>query len=89
MTEKNSLNTAADSAAVDVSARAQQLRDALNLYNHQYYVLDNPTVPDAEYDRLLRELQDIEGARPELKTPDSPTQKVGASAVIGVSKRHS
>ena len=78
MTEKNSLNTAADSAAVDVSARAQQLRDALNLYNHQYYVLDNPTVPDAEYDRLLRELQDIEGARPELKTPDSPTQKVGA-----------
>ncbi|MFC3679715.1 NAD-dependent DNA ligase LigA [Bacterioplanoides pacificum] len=79
MTEKNSLNTAADSAAVDVSARAQQLRDALNLYNHQYYVLDNPTVPDAEYDRLLRELQDIEGARPELKTPDSPTQKVGAT----------
>lgn len=78
MTEKNSLNTAADSAAVDVSARAQQLRDALNLYNHQYYVLDNPTVPDAEYDRLLRELQDIESARPELKTPDSPTQKVGA-----------
>jgi len=55
MTEKNSLNTAADSAAVDVSARAQQLRDALNLYNHQYYVLDNPTVPDAEYDRLLHE----------------------------------
>ncbi|KZZ45514.1 DNA ligase (NAD(+)) LigA [Thalassolituus sp. HI0120] len=71
--------------AVDVSAsettpatRAKELRDLLNEYNHQYYVLDHPTVPDAEYDRLLRELQDIEREHQALKTADSPTQKVGA-----------
>ena len=86
MTQQDDLfSTAADSAAVDVSAsestpatRAKQLRDLLNDYNHQYYVLDNPTVPDAEYDRLLRELQDIERQHSQFKTPDSPTQKVGA-----------
>lgn len=86
MTQQDDLfSTAADSAAVDVSApettpakRAKALRDLLNKYNHQYYVLDNPTVPDAEYDRLLRELQDIEREHQQLKTADSPTQKVGA-----------
>ena len=86
MTQQDDLfPTAADSVAVDVSAsettpatRAKELRDLLNEYNHQYYVLDHPTVPDAEYDRLLRELQDIEREHQALKTADSPTQKVGA-----------
>jgi len=65
---------------VDIKAvkRAAQLRDELNYHNYQYYVLDNPEIPDAEYDRLLRELQALEEKHPELLTVDSPTQRVGA-----------
>jgi DNA ligase (NAD+) len=59
-------------------ARASQLRDAINEHNYRYYVLDAPIVSDAEYDRLLRELQRIEADHPQLITPDSPTQRVGA-----------
>nr|WP_315493438.1 NAD-dependent DNA ligase LigA [uncultured Rhodoferax sp.] len=55
----------------------QALRAQLHHHAHQYYVLDTPTVPDAEYDRLFRELQAIEAAHPEWATPDSPTQRVG------------
>ncbi|MCI2284577.1 NAD-dependent DNA ligase LigA [Colwellia sp. MSW7] len=62
------------------SERVKQLHQELNQYNYQYYVLDQP-VPDAEYDRLLRELQAIEQSHPELKTIDSPTQKVGGEAI--------
>jgi DNA ligase (NAD+) len=58
-------------------AYVAQLRAALHHHAHQYYVLDEPQVPDAEYDRLFRELQAIEDAHPELITPDSPTQRVG------------
>jgi len=58
--------------------RAEQLRHLLNDYSYQYYVLDQPTVPDSEYDRLLRALIDLETQHPTLKTPDSPTQRVGA-----------
>jgi DNA ligase (NAD+) len=54
------------------------LRDELNRHNHSYYVLDQPSIPDAEYDRLFQELQALETAHPELLTPDSPTQRVGA-----------
>ena len=54
------------------------LRDQIRLYNHQYHVLDEPSVPDAEYDRLMRELQAIEEQHPELISDDSPTQRVGA-----------
>ncbi len=61
--------------------RAQDIRGLLNRYSHEYYVLDQPTVPDAEYDRLFRELQALELAHPELLTPDSPTQRVGAPAL--------
>jgi DNA ligase (NAD+) len=57
--------------------RALALRELLNTYGHQYYVLDAPTVPDAEYDRLFRELQLLEATHPELLTADSPTQRVG------------
>ncbi|MGA0610980.1 NAD-dependent DNA ligase LigA [Caldimonas sp. KR1-144] len=56
--------------------RAAELRAALHHHAHRYYVLDEPEIPDAEYDRLFQELQAIEEAHPELRTPDSPTQRV-------------
>jgi DNA ligase (NAD+) len=56
----------------------QALRALINEYNYAYYVVDNPRVPDAEYDRLMRELQSLELKYPELITPDSPTQRVGS-----------
>ena len=65
----------------DVLTRIQQLREQLNAYSHQYYVLDAPTVPDAEYDRLFRELQSLEAEHPDAISNDSPTQKVGAEPV--------
>ncbi len=57
--------------------RAAQLRAQLHHHAHRYYTLDDPEIPDAEYDRLFRELQAIEAAHPELLTSDSPTQRVG------------
>jgi DNA ligase (NAD+) len=62
------------------AARAAELRDRLERANHEYYVLDAPVLPDAEYDRLFRELQALEQEHPSLVTPDSPTQRVGAAA---------
>jgi len=59
------------------SLRAARLREQLHHHAHLYYTLDAPEIPDAEYDRLFRELQAIEAAHPELLTPDSPTQRVG------------
>ena len=67
--------TSTNDAAVLDKLRA--LRDQLTHYSHQYYVMDAPTVPDAEYDRLMRELQQIEAEYPDLITQDSPSQKVG------------
>jgi DNA ligase (NAD+) len=58
--------------------QANRLRDEINTHNYRYYVLDAPTIPDAEYDRLLRELQQLEQDHSELITPHSPTQRVGA-----------
>jgi len=55
----------------------EQLREALRHHNYRYYVLDDPIVSDAEYDRLFRQLRDLERAYPEFRTPDSPTQQVG------------
>lgn len=60
------------------SQRAAFLRGEIERHNHAYYVLDAPTIPDAEYDRLFRELQELEASHPELLTADSPTQRVGA-----------
>lgn len=57
--------------------RAVWLKSELNRHNHAYYVLDNPTIPDAEYDRMFRELVELEQAHPDLITSDSPTQRVG------------
>jgi len=58
--------------------QASSLRDEIDRHNYHYYVLDAPTIPDAEYDRLLRELQQLEQQYPSLISPDSPTQRVGA-----------
>ena len=66
---------------MSVSERARELRDELERHNHQYYVLDDPLITDAEYDRLFRELQAIEAEHPELATADSPTQRVGGKAL--------
>ena len=59
--------------------RCAWLRQELNRHSHAYYVLDTPTVPDAEYDKLFRELQALEQAHPELMSADSPTQRVGGA----------
>jgi DNA ligase (NAD+) len=64
-------------------ARIDELRRELDRHNYRYYVLDEPTVPDAEYDRLMRELQELEAAHPELRSPDSPTQRVGGEPLDG------
>ncbi len=63
------------------AAQIQQLRSSLEQYNYEYYVLDSPTVPDIEYDRLFKQLQSLEQEYPELTTDTSPTQKVGAAAL--------
>ncbi|MEG9530042.1 NAD-dependent DNA ligase LigA [Mannheimia indoligenes] len=61
----------------------EQLRQTLRQYEYEYHVLDNPSVPDAEYDRLMNELKNIEWQHPELITADSPTQRVGAKPLSG------
>ncbi|MGN0985571.1 MAG: NAD-dependent DNA ligase LigA [Candidatus Enterenecus sp.] len=66
---------------MDDQTRIEQLRRELNEHNYNYYVLDNPTITDFEYDRMLRQLEELEAAHPELVTPDSPTQRVGGKAL--------
>ena len=65
----------------ELAREAAELRKAIADYDYAYYVLDDPKVPDAEYDRLLRHLRETEEACPELITPDSPTQRVGGTPV--------
>jgi DNA ligase (NAD+) len=67
-------------ARVTAAQRAAQLRDEINGHDYRYYVLNEPSVPDAEYDRLMKELREIEAAEPALVTPDSPTQRVSGAA---------
>ena len=62
---------------MQIPARIAQLRAEIERHNHAYYVLDAPVIPDAEYDRLFRELQTLEAQHPDLVTPDSPTRRVG------------
>jgi len=66
-----------------VAARAEELRRLLHHHNYRYYILNQPEVSDAEYDRLLKELKDLEAAHPDLITPDSPTQRVGGAVAEG------
>jgi DNA ligase (NAD+) len=69
----------ADSARHSAAQEIAELRQEIGRHNHRYHVLDDPLISDAEYDRLFRRLLDLEKAHPELATPDSPTQKVGAA----------
>ncbi len=72
-----------------IAERARVLRDQINYHNYRYYVLDNPEIPDAEFDRLFRELQALEAGHPEIVTPDSPTQRVGGQPLEGFAQvRH-
>ncbi len=74
---------------VDLAIRAEELRELVRRYEHAYYVLDRPEVSDAEYDALFLELRRIEDERPDLLTPDSPTQRVGGEATDQFAKvRH-
>ena len=70
-----------ETAPDNPSTRAQDLRRQLHHHVHAYYTLDAPEIPDAEYDRLFRELQALESTHPELLTPDSPTQRVGGAVL--------
>ncbi|MBQ1372311.1 MAG: NAD-dependent DNA ligase LigA, partial [Oscillospiraceae bacterium] len=66
---------------MDTKEEVRQLTERLNEANYRYYVLDDPTLQDYEYDQLLRRLEELEAAHPELLTPDSPTQRVGGKAL--------
>ena len=66
--------------AVDPAVRVEELRELIRRHEHAYYVLDQPEVSDAEYDAIFKELRQIEEDRPDLLTPDSPTQRVGGEA---------
>ena len=69
-----------------IQERLENLKSLLNQYAYEYYVLDQPTISDTEYDQLYRELETIEGAHPEWITPDSPTQRVGDQLKSGFDK---
>jgi DNA ligase (NAD+) len=66
-------------APQEIRHRVQELRDQIHYHNHRYYVLDDPVISDAEFDKLLKELTRLEEEYPGLVTPDSPTQRVGAA----------
>ena len=70
----------------ETPARARELRSELEQHAHRYYVLDDPTIADDAYDALLDELRRIEAEHPELRTPDSPTQRVGGEPVERLDK---
>ncbi|KAE9525705.1 NAD-dependent DNA ligase LigA [Testudinibacter aquarius] len=66
-----------------ISQQIEQLRQQLRYHEYQYHVLDQPQIPDAEYDRLLNQLKQLEAEHPQLISPDSPTQRVGAKPLVG------
>ncbi len=70
----------------DIAARARFLREEIERHNYLYYVLDKPEIPDAEYDKLFRELERLEAEYPLLATPDSPTRRVGAAPLAEFSQ---
>ena len=73
-------------SSASLTEQVKELHRQINQYNHQYYVLDEPSVPDAEYDRLMQALIQLEQNNPELKTVDSPSQKVGGQALKSFSQ---
>src|SRR5215211_8253699 len=86
MSPKRAETTTSRATKPDPASRAAQLREALNRASHEYYVLDRPALSDREYDELFRELQAIEESHPELKTPDSPTVRIGAAVQTQLAK---
>src|SRR5438270_8593697 len=82
------LEQAGTSEEERLAAHVAQLRHQIEEANYHYYVQDNPTLTDAEYDQLMLELQRIERDHPELQSPDSPTQRVGAGPVQDVPQHH-
>ena len=89
LVETSPLEQAGSNEAEQLDAHVATLRHQIEEANYHYYVQDNPTLTDAEYDQLMLELQRIEQEHPELQTPDSPTQRVGTSPVQEVSQhRH-
>jgi DNA ligase (NAD+) len=69
--------------SVDVRSRVEELREQIRYHNRRYHIEDAPEIPDAEYDALYKELEELEAAYPELVTPDSPTQRVGGEPLEG------
>src|SRR6186713_2163612 len=69
--------------AASVEQRIAKLRDEINRHNERYYIDARPEISDQEYDKLLRELVELEAAHPALVTPDSPTQRVGGAPIEG------
>jgi DNA ligase (NAD+) len=80
---ESTAGAASSARPVEPAARAAELRKQLHHHAHRYYVLDAPEIPDAEYDKLFRELQALEEAQPALRTPDSPTQRVLGQVLPG------
>ncbi len=87
-TPANLLEHAGESEEEKLATHVAELRHQIEEANYEYHVLDNPTLTDAEYDTLMIELQRIEAEHPELVTPDSPTQRVGAGPIQDVPQRH-
>ena len=69
----------ATAAEAELQQRLAELRREIEQHNYRYYILDEPQVPDAEYDRLMQQLRELEAAHPEWVTADSPTQRVGTA----------
>ncbi len=67
------------SIAKDAARRIEKLREEIRRHEHLYYVLDEPKISDADFDRLMQQLKALEAEHPELVTPDSPSQRVGES----------
>ncbi len=81
MSEETIETTADERDAQTAKLRVEELRSQINYHDYRYYTLDAPEVADAEYDRLIRELRELEGRHPELITPDSPTQRVSGQPI--------
>jgi DNA ligase (NAD+) len=75
------MNEVLVAGTAEVKQKINKLRELINYHNHRYYVLDSPEISDAEYDKLMRELKQLEDEHPELVTPDSPTRRIGAEPV--------
>src|SRR5215467_15101178 len=83
---KNPKGDESDDDLSELAARADELRRQIDRASYEYHVLDQPTISDKEYDRLYRQLVDLEEAHPTLRTPDSPTQRVGAEPLSQLAK---